>query len=334
MDNYKVKVNNEAESREVQELFFELGYEKGACSTGNYPAIIVTGESRNTGNYCSTRALELNHSAHKNHKELTIPQLRDMFVLKRNDVGDATHENSIYKYFKGCDDWYYFDLGCTDKWQKSAGGEPSYYENLKPIERKEMKEFLVNHDGKWTLQLLDSDTEENSFRVAVPSEADVAVSHKNGNVYFWKDNGLTNWVKKELDFLGRDNGWYECNSSKLTTLDEFINEWVGDAEIIWQRSETESLNDTYAEIEQVRQETVKVTIDELKHRVYKKDVSHLDSIDVYRVLELFSVQSHAVGHAIKKLLCSGGRGAKDEAQDIQEAIDSLIRYQEMKDEDS
>lgn len=129
------------------------------------------------------------------------------------------------------------------------------------------KEFLVSHDGKWYLQLLDADTEENIFRVAVPSGAEVAASHKNGNIYFWKDNGLTNWVKKELDFLGRDNGWYECNSSKLTTLGEFINEWVGDAEIIWQRSETESLNDTYAEIEQVRQETVKVTIDELKHRV-------------------------------------------------------------------
>ena len=26
MDNYKIKVNDEAESKEAQELFFELGY--------------------------------------------------------------------------------------------------------------------------------------------------------------------------------------------------------------------------------------------------------------------------------------------------------------------
>ena len=103
--------------------------------------------------------------------------------------------------------------------------------------------------------------------------------------------------------------------------------------IIWQRSGTEPLSDQCVGIEEVRQSTIKVTIDELKHRVYKKDVSHLKIVDVYRVLELFDVKSHAVGHAIKKLLLSGDRGAKDEAQDIQEAIDSLVRYQEMKNED-
>lgn len=192
---------------------------------------------------------------------------------------------------------------------------------LKPIEKKEMKEFLVNHNGKWTLQLLDSDTEENSYRVAVPSEADIYV-------YFCGDERAYFYNPSNEVF---ENRWMNA-SHKVWSFNEIKKGVAG--EILWQRSETESLNDQYAEIEKARQETVKVTIDELKHRVYKKDVSHLDYIDVYRVLELFNVQSHAVGHAIKKLLCSGGRGAKDEAQDIQEAIDSLIRYQEMKNEDS
>ena len=81
----------------------------------------------------------------------------------------------------------------------------------------------------------------------------------------------------------------------------------------------EPLNDKVASAEEERQ----------KHIHYKKDVSHLDFIDVYRVLDLFEVESHAAGHAIKKLLCSGQRGAKDKAQDIQEAIDSLNRELEM-----
>ncbi len=62
---------------------------------------------------------------------------------------------------------------------------------------------------------------------------------------------------------------------------------------------------------------------------YFKDVSNLKEIDVYMVLELFEIKSHAVGHAIKKLLVAGGRGAKDEKQDVCEAIAALKRYLEI-----
>ena len=65
------------------------------------------------------------------------------------------------------------------------------------------------------------------------------------------------------------------------------------------------------------------------YNCYFKDVSNLQAIDVYKVLELFDVKSHAVGHAVKKLLVAGSRGAKDEKQDIQEAIASLKRHLEI-----
>lgn len=71
-----------------------------------------------------------------------------------------------------------------------------------------------------------------------------------------------------------------------------------------------------------------------KHNHYFKDVSHLSEIDVYRVLQLFQVDDQALGHAIKKLLCAGQRGAgKDHRKDIQEAIDTLQSRLEMQDED-
>jgi len=67
-----------------------------------------------------------------------------------------------------------------------------------------------------------------------------------------------------------------------------------------------------------------------KHNHYYKDVSKLQSIDVYRVLSLFNVSDPCIQHATKKLLVAGGRGAgKDITQDIQEAIDSLERWKEM-----
>ena len=71
-----------------------------------------------------------------------------------------------------------------------------------------------------------------------------------------------------------------------------------------------------------------------KHNHYFKDVSHLDTVDVYRVLALFNVTDQALGHAIKKLLVAGGRGAgKDIQRDVREAVDTLERFLEMRDED-
>lgn len=71
------------------------------------------------------------------------------------------------------------------------------------------------------------------------------------------------------------------------------------------------------------------------HNHYFKDVSKLDTVDVYRVLELFAVTNPSIAHAIKKLLVAGGRGAgKDVSKDIQEAVDSLERWKEMRVEDN
>lgn len=74
---------------------------------------------------------------------------------------------------------------------------------------------------------------------------------------------------------------------------------------------------------------------EREYSHYFKDVAGLDVIDVYRVLDLFRVTDPCIQHAVKKLLVAGGRGAgKDISQDIKEAIDTLRRWQEMRNEDA
>ena len=85
MENLKVKVNNEAESKEVQELFFELGYDfhfggKLYCNT--HLGLVTANKEGLMAN------IELDGFE---YKELTIQQLKDMVVLKRKDVCDATH---------------------------------------------------------------------------------------------------------------------------------------------------------------------------------------------------------------------------------------------------
>lgn len=71
---------------------------------------------------------------------------------------------------------------------------------------------------------------------------------------------------------------------------------------------------------------------ERKHSHYFKPCP-FDEIDVYRVLERFNVTDQAIGHALKKLLVAGGRGVKDIGKDVQEAIDTLTRWQEMRAEE-
>jgi len=73
---------------------------------------------------------------------------------------------------------------------------------------------------------------------------------------------------------------------------------------------------------------------ERKHNHYFKSVEGLKDIDVYRVLSLFNVTDPCLQHAIKKLLVAGGRGGgKDISRDVQEAADTLARWQEMRRED-
>lgn len=72
----------------------------------------------------------------------------------------------------------------------------------------------------------------------------------------------------------------------------------------------------------------------MTHNHYYKDVSKLETIDVYRVIELFEVPAGPIDHAVKKLLCAGNRGHKDLDRDIQDAIDSLVRWQAMRAEDA
>ena len=71
-----------------------------------------------------------------------------------------------------------------------------------------------------------------------------------------------------------------------------------------------------------------------KHRHYFHDVSHLQQVDIYRMLQLLDIADPALQHAFKKVAAAGKRGAKSAAQDVQEAIDSLCRWQAMAAEDA
>ena len=106
-----------------------------------------------------------------------------------------------------------------------------------------------------------------------------------------------------------------------------LTNWTSDTPLIVPYPETFSISPATNKIPEPK-------ISRPEHNHYFKDVQHLKTIDVYRVIELFEVSDPCIQHAIKKLLVAGGRGAgKSLDKDVKEAIDSLKRYQEMRQED-
>ena len=82
-ENYKVKVNNEAESKEAQWLFCVLGGSEHICDRFGIVCL--------SGGKVYTDRVEF-FEDYDDCEELTLPQLRDLVVLHRNDVKDATHK--------------------------------------------------------------------------------------------------------------------------------------------------------------------------------------------------------------------------------------------------
>lgn len=198
-------------------------------------------------------------------------------------------------------------------WNLGIWCSTSNAENLKDKcrlwERESMKEWLLKtEDGKYCYYRDDMDCcPKHVEKIEIPEDAIEARLNASGGINFINNkncfmNTVTNgrWVK------------YTSPNSK-------------DAhKLVWERKvhqiEDDSIVDTDFSTEK-------------KHSHYFKDVSNLLEIDVYRVLKLFDVTDPCIQHAVKKLLCAGGSGVKDVDKDVHEAIDSLLRYEEMRKED-
>jgi len=223
VENLKIRVNSEVESKEAQELFFELGYEKGVCSTGGYPALIIaTPESRFQKTPFSSRATSLNHEAHSQYKEITLPELRDLVVLKRNDVGDATHESPCgeLKFILLGDWWNLFTGG---KWQQFCHAESPRCAKLKPIE-KTMKEYLrKNSNGTYSYIGTVRPEHVSDFMIEIPEGA-IKATFCNGFLIFWKDNSSWN-----IDGFNSKK-WRENDG-----FDKYMENYKNTVKILWQR---------------------------------------------------------------------------------------------------
>ena len=171
-----------------------------------------------------------------------------------------------------------------------------------------MKEYLVK--DKQTGIYYQSIKPYDNDAIEIPFGATIAILyHGNKELYFWKNS----------IFHYRDEAWVDCTiNENITTQEEFLSIWDGDCSIVWQRhtqpEELQFLDDEPVE-----------PVGSTPHNHYFKDVSDIDSIDVYEVLLRFGVTDPCLQHIVKKALCTGNRGHKSLKTDMKDIHDTAVR---------
>lgn len=142
MDNFKIKVSGLTDTEKlkvIEDLVF-LGYKK---HTDDWKPIYVS-ECGFYVAYAPPNKIEWDTiESWKDHhvtSELTLPKLRDLVVLKRNDVKDATHidpEDGL-KYVNLSGKWHWFNDELCEEfpdfgWHESANTREHDDHALKPI---------------------------------------------------------------------------------------------------------------------------------------------------------------------------------------------------------
>ena len=151
MENYKIKVNNEAESKDVQELFFEFGYK---WSGGQATYIPIGGFTFITA-YPDEMLLAMGWGEHA-EKEITIPQLRGLVQSKPTEQALISGADAKLAWAKGedvqyfCDEWTEItkehDLAVFDRFDKYRLKPRTITLNVEipaPFEPSECEEFYV-----------------------------------------------------------------------------------------------------------------------------------------------------------------------------------------------
>lgn len=223
MENLKVYVKNEDESKEVQDLFFELGgdfYFGGKFHCNTHLNLVTINKDGLMAN------LELDGF---DYVEITIHQLRDLVVLKRNSIDDASFKDAFGDiwYVDSTNSYWMFE---NDIWREAE--EPLF--KLEPIKKEgevkmKEKEYIAKVSGDW--RLVESH-ELVSGRIEVPEGAEIFLLDKSfgeDTIYFVKHDGD---VFHEYYINATD----VSNNAWIKGTIKVLHEGMG--KVLWQRNLT------------------------------------------------------------------------------------------------
>ncbi|MGQ0957449.1 hypothetical protein ACT4U6_11790 [Acinetobacter baumannii] len=203
MDNYKIKVKDEAESKEAQELFFDLGYRWNHNGQKYFKV--------SSGEILAYSRGALFQCGDDTGKELTLPQLRDLVVLKRNDVKDANKTNSDNGlYFLSSDNVIY---RWEEKWVRSILNDSEDYNlvikhGLTPISKPKTP-YLVSCNVKNTIGSINlSDPED--YAIWVMSGKTGITKPQDPALFSIDDVWKAFWKNQKVQYsFDDDNHWQD-----------------------------------------------------------------------------------------------------------------------------
>ena len=225
MENYKIKVNNEAESKEVQELYIALG------ATGSVRQI--------TSKWVCLYYKQITFYdllPNVDFKQVTIQHLRDLVVLKRNSVDDATHIFGLSKVLKlETKDYKIWDA-TYNVWVDYIGSQTDFRRGLKPIGKEvKMKEYLDTNYELRSVKQTSGDNLVPKGWIEIPEGAE----EYRANHRFYKNNGelfysslLFEWTKSSMpEYITL---WKRNPETPNTSTQEklkFIEKWLNGEKI-------------------------------------------------------------------------------------------------------
>ncbi|WP_119690593.1 hypothetical protein [Acinetobacter soli] len=262
MNNYKIRVNNEAERLKAQELFFELGYRSGIASNNHFPVLVVAHDCGYGPE--STTAISMDHEHHKYYAELTLPQLRDLVVLHRNDVNDATHscDGMSGAAINLSGSWYGYNYN-EKKWQAWDEIEDDEYKisDLKPIQKPQLEQGLIS--GADALRALADGKEveylygKNNWLSVI--EMQVMITAFTGSKFKFRLKPRT--VKLEIEVPAP---FEPKNGEDFYYLDCTSDNFGGWAKTSWRNIESDSFKNNTAFGAWRTEEEIKIVVEQLR----------------------------------------------------------------------
>lgn len=307
MENYKIKVNNEAESKDAQEMFFELGFgwwRGDIKKTRNTYASYI---------YCYkiSKGMTFGYSDesfynHKN-KEITLPHLRDLVVLKRNSIDDASFKDTFGDiwYVDSTNNYWMFE---NDIWREAE--KPLFkLEQIKKEGEVKMKEYLDTNYELRSVKQTSGDNHVPNGRIEVPEGAEIFLSDEScgeGVLYFVKHDGdvfheyyisgtdiqNNTWIKGTIKELHKDMGdvlWERSLTKTDTSIQEelkFIEKWLNGEKIQYilgiENDKTQWHNFTEGAMQYIKRSDIKfreapkyVTINGIEFKSVKSLLKHV-----------------------------------------------------------
>ena len=304
MENLKIKVNSEAESKEVQDLFIKLGCDK---TFGYMTGVMFIGMVGGGMAFFPTLHSYMVSEA----KEITLPELRDMVVLKRNNIGDATHVG------KDLGIPYFVTSGGDVKvWDKKGWVIAcATLDNLKPIGGKEMKakEYLKKIGNNEYMLMDGAGYSGQDNWIEIPEGAEMLI--QGGSRYFVK---YEDGIYKQFYFESK----HVENNKWVGTLKDL---GLYRKDIVWQR---ETLNDQVASAKAARQsdkvleEILNGVLPEfnIKNDNVNQPIHYCSHPSGIECIEITRHHDFSIGNAIKYLWRAGLKDSNDEIQDLEKAI--------------